>query len=91
MNKMTINNNNPHLNAFLSVRPRGVDKPTVATITHRAGRPPALLPGSHVRVLDRNGRLAAPLAPRVGSTAVEGRAAGQASADRRRAILKGGL
>lgn len=72
------------LNAFQSVRPRGEDRP------HK-GPEPTVLKGSYVRVLDRNGRLSAPLAPRTGSLAVEGQKAGQASADRRAALVKGCL
>ncbi|MBV7454330.1 hypothetical protein KW843_07595 [Acidovorax sp. sif1233] len=80
------------LNAFQSVRPRGVDMPSAVPVVAKAGQVPAKLPGSLPRVLDRKGCLNAPLAPRVyGSISVEGRDAGQASADKRSALLKGGL
>ena len=76
------------LNAFQSVRPRGEDRPSAVPARPHKGPAP---PGSYVRVLDRNGRLSAPLAPRTGSLAVEGQKAGQASADRRAALVKGCL
>lgn len=79
-------------NAFQSVRPRGVDMPSAAPVLAKAGKAPAKLPGSLPRVLDRNGKVNAPLAPRVyGSIAVEGRVAGEASQLKRQAIVKGGL
>ncbi len=81
-------------NAFESVRPRGAT-------TAPAARPPKVTPGQALtvrrpagpqRVLDARGRLGAPLAPRThGSVVVENAARGQASADRRAAIKKGGL
>jgi hypothetical protein len=50
------------------------------------------LAGSLPRVLDRKGCLNAPLAPRAfGSISIENQAQSQASTDRRKAILKGGL
>ncbi|GKS83244.1 hypothetical protein AVMA1855_03850 [Acidovorax sp. SUPP1855] len=81
----------PVLNAFQAVRPRGVDLPSAAPIKPNRGREPGLLKGSHVRVMDRNGRRSAPLAPRTGTLTVEGQKAGQASADRRAALVRGGL
>jgi hypothetical protein len=65
---------------------------SVVPVLAKAGPAPAKLPGSLPRVLDRNGCLNAPLAPRVyGSISVEGRAAGEASLLKRQAIVKGGL
>jgi hypothetical protein len=65
-------------NAFQMVRPKGVDQPAAVPAAPRIGRPPALLPGSAPRVLDRKGCLNAPLAPRVyGSITSAGRAQGQ--------------
>ena len=50
------------------------------------------LPGSMPRVLDRNGKVNASLAPRAyGSITIEGSAAGAASAAKRAAIVRGGL
>lgn len=78
--------------AFQSVRPRGVDMPSAVPVVAKAGQAPAKLPGSLPRVLDRNGCLNAPLAPRVyGSISIEGSAAGAASADKRRALVRGGV
>ena len=79
-------------NAFQMVRPKGVDQPAAVPTAPRIGRPPALLPGSAPRVLDRKGVLNATLAPRAyGSITVEGRNQGQASVDKRQALVKGGL
>lgn len=80
------------LNAFQSVRPRGENKPSAAPVPANVGRAPMKLPGSIPRVLDRNGKVNATLAPRLyGSITIEGSAAGAASAARRAAIVKGGL
>lgn len=79
-------------NAFQMVRPRGADAPSAVPVPVKVGRQPMKLAGSMPRVLDRKGCLNAPLAPRAyGSISVEGREAGQASADKRSALLKGGL
>mgnify|MGYP001619500029 FL=1 len=80
------------LNAFQSVRPRGENKPSAAPVPANVGRAPMKLPGSIPRVLDRNGKVNASLAPRsYGSISIEGSAAGAASAAKRAAIVKGGL
>ena len=80
------------LNAFQSVRPRGENKPSAAPAPAHMGRAPMKLPGSMPRVLDRNGKVNATIAPRLyGSITIEGSAAGAASAARRAAIVKGGL
>ena len=80
------------LNAFQSVRPRGENKPSTAPVPANVGRAPMKLPGSIPRVLDRNGKVNASLAPRsYGSISIEGSAAGAASAAKRAAIVKGGL
>ena len=82
------------LNAFQSVRPRGENKPTAAPAAKNPGRAPMKLPGSMPRVLDRNGKVNASLAPRAyGSISIEGSAAGAgaASAAKRASIVKGGL
>ena len=82
----------PVLNAFQSVRPRGVDMPSAVPVLAKAGPAPAKLPGSLPRVLDRNGKVNASLAPRAyGSISIEGSAAGAASAAKRASIVKGGL
>lgn len=80
------------LNAFQSVRPRGENKPSASAAPANVGRAPMKLPGSTPRVLDRNGKVNASLAPRAyGSITIEGSAAGAASAAKRAAIVKGGL
>ena len=80
------------LNAFQAVRPQGEDKPSATPAPAHVGRAPMKLPGSMPRVLDRNGKVNATLAPRLyGSITIEGSAAGAASAARRAAIVKGGL
>ena len=80
------------LNAFQSVRPRGENKPSASAAPANVGRAPMKLPGSMPRVLDRNGKVNASLAPRAyGSITIEGSAAGAASAAKRAAIVKGGL
>ena len=80
------------LNAFQSVRPRGENKPSAAPVPANVGRAPMKLPGSIPRVLDRNGKVNASLAPRsYGSISIEGSAAGAASAAKRASIVKGGL
>ena len=80
------------LNAFQSVRPRGENKPAASAAPANVGRAPMKLPGSMPRVLDRNGKVNASLAPRAyGSISIEGSAAGAASAAKRAAIVKGGL
>lgn len=80
------------LNAFQSVRPRGENKPSASAPPANVGRAPMKLPGSMPRVLDRNGKVNASLAPRAyGSISIEGSAAGAASAAKRAAIVKGGL
>ena len=77
------------LNAFQSVRPRGENKPTAAPAAKNPGRAPMKLPGSMPRVLDRNGKVNASLAPRAYGSISS--AAGAASAAKRACIVKGGL
>ena len=80
------------LNAFQSVRPRGENKPSASAAPANVGRAPMKLPGSMPRVLDRNGKVNASLAPRAyGSITIAGSAAGAASAAKRAAIVRGGL
>jgi hypothetical protein len=79
------------LNAFQSVRPRGVDMPSAVPMRKGAGKP-LTLGKPLVRVLDSNGNPRAPLSPRVNcGIAIEGRAQAQASQDKRSALVKGGL
>ena len=72
--------------------PEGWREATADTVPANVGRAPMKLPGSIPRVLDRNGKVNASLAPRsYGSISIEGSAAGAASAAKRAAIVKGGL
>lgn len=79
------------LNAFESVRPRGPDLDIPATCPRRTNRSAAPVEGNVQRALDAKGRPTVSIAPRVlGSITLENRERGQASADRRAAISKGG-
>lgn len=80
-------------NAFESVRPRGVDAPPSAAPPrkNRPGKAISLVKGPQ-RVLDARGRFGAPLAPRTrGGLVIENAEQGQQSADRRAALVRGGV
>ena len=85
------------MNAFQSLRPRGVmSEPVRPSLPRgrdpdiRLGNSPASLVGA--RVLDVNGRPMATLAPRqYGGGAVLSRAQSQAQNDKTRAIVRGGI
>ena len=82
------------LNAFQSVRPRAAAAPSAAFRPHTPGRAPVLLRGSTPRalVLDSKGKRCVPLAPQAnGAFVIESGAVAQASADKRRALVKGGI
>lgn len=82
------------LNVFQTVAPRGTPAPSAAPRQHVPGRPPARLRGSTPRtlVMDARGLRRTPLGPRSnGAFAIESRAAAQASIDKRRALVKGGI
>lgn len=80
------------LNAFQSVRPRGVDRPSAAPLKRGPGRPPMMLPGSHMRALDSSGRVRSePLSLAQRGFVIENRKTAQVSNDKRRALVKGGL
>lgn len=82
------------INAFQSVRPRGAVAPSAVPRPHNVGKAPGLLPGSAPRamVLDSKGKRCVPLAPRPNTDLLfEGRAQRQASNDKRRALVKGGI
>lgn len=71
------------MNAFTSVRPRGVDAPSKQPRTGNASRAPIGTP----LLRDSRGNLNVSLAPRVrGAITIESGAAAQASVDKRRAI-----
>ena len=76
-------------NAFTSVRPRGKDAPAkVPTKPKKA--PVPITYSNKTRVLNVNGKLQAPLNPNASNNIViEGQAQGQASTDKRRAIVRG--
>ena len=74
------------MNAFTSVRPRGPDMPAKLPTQRKKAAP---ITYSTKRVLNVNGKLQAPLNPNAASIVIEGQAQGQASADKRRAIVRG--
>ena len=76
-------------NAFTSVRPRGPDMPAKLPVQRKKATPITYSPKREPRVLNVNGKLQAPLNPNAASIVIEGQAQGQASADKRRAIVRG--
>ena len=76
-------------NAFTSVRPRGADAPAKLPVQRKKAVPITYSNKREPRVLNVNGKLQAPLNPNAASIVIEGRAQGQASADKRRAIVRG--
>ncbi|CAN7188689.1 hypothetical protein [Acidovorax sp. LjRoot117] len=76
------------LNAFLSVRPRGIDMPSAEPRRTNTSRAPAQ--GS-LRALDARGNATVTLAPRTqGAITIENRVQSQASVDKRKRISKAG-
>ncbi|MBD9395760.1 hypothetical protein [Acidovorax sp. ACV01] len=88
-----MNAQEPILNAFQAVRPRGIDAPSAAPRPHNVGRAPGLLPGSGAPLaMDISGRRIVPLKPRLNpGEANESREQYLAANDRRRAIVRGGI
>lgn len=79
------------LSAFLAVRPRGPDLDIPAIPPRKTNGSAAPKQGNVHQAIDRNGRRTVSLAPRtLGAITLENREQGQASADRRAAISKGG-
>ena len=78
-------------NAFTSVRPRGADMPAKVPTKRKKATPITYSNKREPRVLNINGKLQAPLNPNAASIVIESRAQGQASADKRRAIVRAGL
>ena len=74
------------MNAFTSVRPRGTNAPTKLPVQRKKAVP---ITYSTKRVLNVNGKLQAPLKPNAASIVIEGAEQGQASSDKRRAIVRG--
>lgn len=75
------------MNAFTSVRPRGADAPAKLPVQRKKKAVPITY--SNKRVLNVRGQWQAPLNPNAASIVIEGQAQGQASADKRRAIVRG--
>ena len=76
------------MNAFTSVRPRGIDAPAKLPTQRKKAAP--ITYSNKTRVLNVNGKLQAPLNPNAASIVIEGQAQGQASADKRRRISPSG-
>lgn len=74
------------MNAFTSVRPRGTNAPAKLPVQSKKAVP---ITYSTKRVLNVNGKLQAPLNPNAASIVIEGAEQGQASSDKRRAIVRG--
>jgi len=80
------------MNAFTSVRPRGPDMPAKLPVQRKKAPVPITYSNKREpRVLNVRGQLQAPLNPNAASIVIESRAQGQASADKRRAIVRAGL
>lgn len=79
------------MNAFQMVRPRGADTPAKLPVQRKKATPITYSNKREPRVLNINGKLQAPLNPNAASIVIEGQAQGQASADKRRAIVRAGL
>lgn len=75
------------MNAFQMLRPRGADAPVKVPVQRKKAVP--ITYSNKTRVLNVNGKLQAPLNPNAASIVIEGQAQGQASADKRRAIVRG--
>lgn len=79
------------MNAFTTVRPRGPDLDIPAIPPKKTNSSAAPKEGNVHQAIDRNGRRTVSLAPRtLGAITLENREQGQASADRRASISKGG-
>lgn len=80
------------MNDFQSVRPRGADAPTKVPKKRKTAPVPITYSKQPVKVLNARGFFQAPLAPDAGrSIVIEGREAGQASADKTRRISRSGV
>ena len=76
-------------NAFTSVRPRGPDMPAKLPVQRKKAVPITYSNKRETRVMNVRGQWQAPLNPNAASIVIEGQAQGQASADKRRAIVRG--
>ena len=79
------------MNAFTSVRPRGPDMPAKLPVQRKKKAVPITYSTKREpRVLNVRGQLQAPLNPNASnSIVIEGAEQGRASADKRRAIVRG--
>lgn len=79
------------MNAFQSVKPRGPDLDIPAIPPKKTNSSATPKEGNVHQALDRNGRRTVSMAPRtLGAITLENSEQGQASADRRASISKGG-
>ena len=78
------------MNAFTSVRPRGIDAPAKLPVQRKKAVPITYSTKRETRVMNVRGQLQAPLNPNAASIVIEGQAQGQASADKRRRISPSG-
>lgn len=74
------------LNAFQTVRPRGVDAAATAKQPRKTNTSKAPMEGNVHLTLDRNGRATVSLAPRKSGIVIEGREKGAESIERRKRI-----
>ncbi len=74
-------------NAFTSVRPRGADAPAKLPVQRKKAAP--ITVRGTTRVLNARGVWQAKLNPNAASIVIESREQAQASADKRRAIVRG--
>ena len=77
------------MNAFTSVRPRGIDAPAKLPVQRKKAAPITYSNKREPRVLNVNGKLQAPLNPNAASIVIESREQSQASNDKTRAITRG--
>ena len=78
------------MNAFASVRPRGIDAPAKLPVQRKKAVPITYSNKREPRVLNVRGQLQAPLNPDASrSIVIEGQAQGRLSTEKRRAIVRG--
>lgn len=75
------------MNAFASVRPRGIDAPAKLPVQRKKAVP--ITVRGTTRVLNARGLFRATLAPSHRSISTEGREQGRASADKRSKLIRG--
>ena len=77
------------MNAFASVRPRGIDAPAKLPVQRKKAAP--ITTKGTTRVLNARGVFQAPLNPNAASIVIESREQAQASADKTRRISRSGV